>query len=197
MASSSSGLIAEISSGSGVTNQPDGGSGLHVRSPRLFPWDGRSALYESEIGIESTAPSSHADCAPWGNPGQADRISFTLAEWLCRAADRIDPARVFGPPSLSWARPHLRRISAIVCLLLQRDQNSPVIGQGCADLSPGFQQTGVINSRAHPWRTPSPLRPSFRFSVHTRGPSSKRPGRRGAARPSTAKAGRDIGGQPS
>jgi hypothetical protein len=27
-----------------------------------------------------------------GHPGQAYRTSFALAEWLCRTADRIDPA---------------------------------------------------------------------------------------------------------
>ena len=48
-----------------------------------FPWDG--------------APSYMIRIARHGDPGQAYRTSFALAEWLCRTADRIDPARVFGP----------------------------------------------------------------------------------------------------
>jgi hypothetical protein len=50
-----------------------------------------------------------------------------LAEWLCRAADRINPARVCGP---------FRRLGrgtsapnpASLCSLLQRHQNTPCIG---------------------------------------------------------------------
>jgi hypothetical protein len=44
------------------------------------------------IAIGSTA-ASHADCAHW-HPGQAHCTSLALAEWICRTADRIDPARV-------------------------------------------------------------------------------------------------------
>src|SRR3979490_2107593 len=50
----------------------------------------------SAIATGSMAASSRADCAPW-HPGQAHRTSLALAEWLCRTADRIDPARVCGP----------------------------------------------------------------------------------------------------
>ena len=32
-----------------------------------------------------------------GHPGQADRAGLSLAEWLCRTPDRVDPARVRGP----------------------------------------------------------------------------------------------------
>jgi hypothetical protein len=34
----------------------------------------------------------HAPIALHGHPGQAHRISLALAEWLCRTADRINPA---------------------------------------------------------------------------------------------------------
>ena len=78
----------------------------------------------------------HTPIARHGHPGQADGVSFTLAEWLCRTADRIDPTRLCGPHHCLW-RGAPAPNSAIVCLLLQRDQNSPVIGQRCADLSPG------------------------------------------------------------
>jgi hypothetical protein len=39
----------------------------------------------------------HLSIARHGHPGQAHCTSFTLAKWLCRTADRIDPAQVFGP----------------------------------------------------------------------------------------------------
>jgi hypothetical protein len=34
----------------------------------------------------------HAPIARHGHPGQAYRTGLALAEWLCRTADRIDPA---------------------------------------------------------------------------------------------------------
>src|SRR6266849_5139736 len=46
--------------------------------------------------------------------------------------------------------------SAIVCLLLQRDQNASVVGQRRADLSPGSAGRKPKNV-PHPRRTPSPL----------------------------------------
>src|SRR4029077_2886799 len=76
-------------------------------------------------------------------------------------ADRVDATRGYGPhhcPLLGTPAPD----SAHGCLLLQPDQNSPVIGQGCADLSPGSADRGHQFAR-HPWRTPSPLRPSLGF----------------------------------
>ncbi len=97
--------------------------------------------------------------------GIRDKLSFTLAEWLCRTADRVDPTRVCGPHYCLW-RGTPAPDSAIVCLLLQRYQNSPVIGQGCADLSPGSAD------RCHQFHAPSladsiTTTPEFRFSVQT------------------------------
>ncbi len=97
-----------------------------------FPWDEAPRYLHSRSGSDLRRHRH----TPIGYPGQADGISFTLAEWLCRTADRIDPTRVCGPHHCLW-RGTPAPDSAIVCLLLQRDQNSPVIGQGCADLSPG------------------------------------------------------------
>jgi hypothetical protein len=37
-----------------------------------------------------------------GHPGQAYRTSLALAEWLCRAADRVDPLRVPGSYHRFW-----------------------------------------------------------------------------------------------
>src|SRR5215475_3630327 len=39
----------------------------------------------------------HTKIARAGHPGQAYRTSLALAEWLCRTADRIDPAGMCGP----------------------------------------------------------------------------------------------------
>jgi len=38
------------------------------------------------------APRIHGELLKLGDPGQADCTGLTLAEWLCRTADRIDPA---------------------------------------------------------------------------------------------------------
>jgi len=73
-----------------------------------FPWDGApgyirgvslgwgSGLYDPGSRSDLRC-SRHTPIARHGDPGQAYRTSFALAEWLCRTADRIDPARVFGP----------------------------------------------------------------------------------------------------
>jgi hypothetical protein len=70
---------------------------------------------------------------------------------------------------LSWARPICAGLGDRM-LLLQRDQNSPVIEQRCADLSPGSADRRHQFAR-HPWWTPSPLRPSLGFR-YTQGTSS-------------------------
>ena len=70
------------------------------------------------IGIGSTAPSSRRLRAI--GIGQAYRISLALAEWLCRTADRIDPARVRRPYRRHRARRICARILQAVCSLLQR-----------------------------------------------------------------------------
>ena len=54
---------------------------------------------------------------------------------------------------------------AILCELLQRHQNSSILGQGCAGFSPGSANRCDQFTR-HPGRTSSPLRPclSFRYT---------------------------------
>ncbi len=61
-----------------------------------FPWDGaprymirdRDRIYGAVV---TRLSRGH------GHSGQTDCTGLALAEWLCRTADRIDPARVFGP----------------------------------------------------------------------------------------------------
>src|SRR5664279_2795849 len=97
------------------------------------------------------APSSHADCAP-SAPGQANCTSLTLAEWLFRTADRIDPARVLGPRRC-FGRGTSAPDSKIIRRLLQLRQNASVFAQGCADFS------SDSSDRNHSF-TPDPRRPS-------------------------------------
>jgi hypothetical protein len=52
-----------------------------------------STLYDSRSRSD-LRHGRHAPIACDGHPGQAHGTSLTLAEWLCRTADRIDPARV-------------------------------------------------------------------------------------------------------
>jgi hypothetical protein len=60
-----------------------------------FPWDeaprclirDRDRIYDAR----------HTPITRHGHPGQADGISFTLAQWLYRTADRVDATRMCGP----------------------------------------------------------------------------------------------------
>src|SRR5258708_33075645 len=114
----------------------------------------------SVIATGSMAASSRADCAPWAS-GTSLRTSLALAEWLCRTADRIDPARVLGP------RHCLRRgtfapNSEILRRLLQLRQNASVFAQGRA----GFSACSAIrhhNFKRPPWRTSLPILPGLGF----------------------------------
>src|SRR6202171_189271 len=74
----------------------------------------------------------HTPIARHAHPGQAYRTGFTLAEWLCRAFDRIDPARVLGPHHC-LQRGASAPDSKIIRRLLQLRQNASVFAQGCAD----------------------------------------------------------------
>ena len=58
------------------------------RRPSLGMWPRTTS---TAIGIDLWR-SRHPPIARHGHPGQAHRTSFALAEWLCRTADRIDPA---------------------------------------------------------------------------------------------------------
>jgi hypothetical protein len=82
-----------------------------------FPWDAapkylirdRDRIYGAVVPRRLRA---------MGHPGQAYRTSLTLAEWLCRAADRVDPPRVPGPYHRFWGGASAPDL-AILCLLLQ------------------------------------------------------------------------------
>jgi hypothetical protein len=102
-----------------------------------------------------------------GHPGQAYRTSFALAEWLCRTADRIDPARVCRPHH-RLGRGTFAPNSEILRRLLQYPQNAPILEQGYAGFSPGSANRCDQFTR-NPGRTSSPLRPclSFRYTQPT------------------------------
>ena len=78
-----------------VTSEPDSRVGC-TPNHRGISLGWGSALYDP--GPRSDLwRHRHAPISRHGHPGQANRTSLALAEWLCRTADRIDPARVFGP----------------------------------------------------------------------------------------------------
>ena len=91
-----------------------------------------------------------APASPWQN-GFAERLIGSIRR------ECLDHIIVLGEV-------HLRRILQILCRLLQRRQNSSILGQGCAGLSPGSANRCDQFTR-HPGRTSSPLRPclSFRY----------------------------------
>jgi hypothetical protein len=111
-------------------NQPNSGMGC-TPGHRGFSLGGGSALYDQ--GPRSDLRHCcHTPIARHGHPGQAYRTGFTLAEWLCRAVDRIDPARVLGPHHC-LQRGASAPDSKIIRRLLQLRQNASVFAQGCAN----------------------------------------------------------------
>src|SRR5665213_3086656 len=103
----------------------------------------------------------HTPIARHGHPGQADCAGFTLAEWLCRTADRINPARMCGS-FYRLGRGSSALHPANLRSLLQSHQNAPVTGQRRAGLSP---RSANWNHQfmPDPWRTSSPLRTDLGF----------------------------------
>src|SRR2546429_7386605 len=80
---------------------------------------------------------------------------------LCRKTDRIDPTRVRRPcDRLGRGAP--TPDSASLCPLLQRSENTPLVGQRCAILAPG-----AADRKHHvtvtPRRIASPLHATLRF----------------------------------
>src|ERR1700694_994829 len=106
----------------------------------------------------------HTPIARHGHSGQAYRTGFTLAEWLCRALDRIDPARVLGPHHC-LQRGASAPDSKIIRRLLQLRQNASVFAQGCADFSSDSSDRND-SFTTHPRRASPSLRPglSFRYT---------------------------------
>jgi hypothetical protein len=106
-----------------------------------FPWDDAPQRSGSDLRHHR-----HAPIARHGHPGQAYSISLALAEWLCRAADRIDPARVCGP-FVALGEAHLCRILRAharyyndIRTLRSLDKDAPI--------SRPVQRTGIISSHA-------------------------------------------------
>jgi hypothetical protein len=129
-----------------------------------FPWN-KAPRYMIRDRDRIYGPVSHTPIARHGHSGQAHRTGLTLAERLCRTANRIDPARVFGP------RHCLERVtfasnSKILRRLLQRRQNASVFAQGCADLSFGSADRPPKFARYLGW-TPSSIRSDLVFGTHT------------------------------
>src|SRR5262249_59184470 len=90
-----------------------------------------------------------------------DCSGLAVAEFVCRAVDRNDPSRVRGPHRRA-GRDASAPNPARVCSLLQYGENAPVIGPGCADLSPGSANRTHRVTRPG-WRAASPIRPDLSF----------------------------------
>ena len=95
-----------------------------------------------------------AAASPWQN-GFAERLIGSIRR------ECLDHVIVLGEGA-SAPNP------AILCGLLQRRQNSSILGQGCASLSLGTALRCHSFTR-YPGRTSSPLWSNLRFSVHTSG----------------------------
>src|SRR6202035_1524217 len=158
MLSSSSGSVAEILSGS---------MSQHIRPPIGLRDKSRKHSPERGSALHDPSPRSdlrhhrHTPTARDGHPGQSYRTGLTLAEWRCRTADRLDPARERrsydrAGRGASASHPEILRP------LLQRSQNASVFEQGCARLSLGTAHRCHSFTR-HPWRTSPPLRTNLSF----------------------------------
>jgi hypothetical protein len=89
------------------------------------------------------------------------RTSVALAEWLCRTADRLDPARAFGPRH-RLGREAFASGPEILRRLLQVRPNTSILEQGCAGFSPGSADRNHQFTRDTWWTSPS-LRPGLGF----------------------------------
>jgi hypothetical protein len=68
--------------------QPDSRVGCQITE--AFPWDGTPGYMIRDR--DRIYGRRHTPTACHGHSGQAYCSGFTLAEWRCRTADRIDPA---------------------------------------------------------------------------------------------------------
>jgi hypothetical protein len=112
----------------------------------------------SAIATGSMA-SLRADCAP-GASGTCLPHQPRLGRMVLPTADRID-RRECVDHIIVLGEMHLR-YPAILCRLLQRRQNTSVVGEGCAGLSPASADR-KHQIASQPWWTTSPLRSSLSF----------------------------------
>jgi hypothetical protein len=143
----------------GVTTNPTA-EWVARQITEAFPWDGaprymirdRGRIYGTVVTRRPRAMGIRdkpiAPASPWQN-------------WLCRTADRIDPARVFGPHHCP-GRGTSASDSEKLCGLLQRRENASVIEQRCACLSPGSAIRRHKFAR-HTGRTSSSIRSDLDF----------------------------------
>jgi hypothetical protein len=110
----------------------------------------------------------HAPITSHGHPRQTDFSGLAVAEFVCREVDRNDPSRVRGPHRRA-GRGASASYPERVRSLLQYRENTPVIGPGCAGLSPGSADR--THRVACPgWRAASPISPDLGFR-HAHGSS--------------------------
>jgi hypothetical protein len=135
-----------------------------------------SAPHRNAAGLHDPEPRSdlwrrrHTPIASHGHSGQTDCTGLTLTEWLCRTADRIDPARVFGPHYCLGRGTYAPDFN-LPCRLLQLRQNASVVAQGCADFSSDSRDRNHSFTPDPRWASPS-LRTglSFRYTQDKKRP---------------------------
>jgi hypothetical protein len=108
----------------------------------------------------------HSPTAGHGYKRQACCTGLAVAEWLCRTADRLDPARVCRQ-SHCFGRGASAPNVAILCPVLQPHQNPLVLGQRCAGLSSHSTDRNCPITR-DPWRTSPSVRPGLGFRYRQR-----------------------------
>jgi hypothetical protein len=81
-----------------------------------FPWDEAPGFMIRDR--DRIRCCRHPSIARHGHSRQTHCAILTLAEWLCRTADRINPARVFGSHRWLW-RGAFAPDPEILCCLLQ------------------------------------------------------------------------------
>ena len=143
----------------GVTTNPTA-EWVARQITEAFPWDG-APRYMIRDRDSNLRHCRHAPTACHGHPRQANCTGLALAEQLCRTADRIDPARVFGPHHCP-GRGTSASDSEKLCGLPQRRENASVIEQRCACLSPGSAIRRHKFAR-HTGRTSSSIRSDLDF----------------------------------
>jgi hypothetical protein len=89
-----------------------------------FPWNEapRHLISRSRWYLRRNRNSAAAGD---GYPGQADCTSVALAEWICRATDRIDPARMPRPCDRPGRGASAQNPESL-CRLLQLDNGTPI-----------------------------------------------------------------------
>jgi hypothetical protein len=116
-----------------------------------FPWN-EAQRYMIRDRDRDLWCRRHTPTAGHGHPGQAYRTGLTLAEWLCRTADRIDPSRV----SRSCHHPGRSAFTSDRTQCTTIELGHIGLWTRCADLAASSAHRSY-HFKSDPWRNSSPL----------------------------------------